>query len=66
VPVENALGFFAALRRANVPAELHVYESGRHGVGLAPTDPTLRSWPDRLEDWLRRRQILPPRPEVKK
>ena len=53
VPVENSLGFYAALREAGVPAELHVYERGRHGVGLAPDDPVLSSWPARLADWLR-------------
>lgn len=52
VPVENSLMFYAALRRAGVPAELHVYEHGRHGVGLASQDPILSSWPDRLKDWL--------------
>ena len=27
------------LRKAKVPAELHIYEKGGHGVGLAPKDP---------------------------
>jgi hypothetical protein len=35
-----------------VPVELHVYEQGRHGVGLAKDDPVLSTWPDRLHDWL--------------
>ena len=59
VPVENSLAYFAALRRARVPAELHVYERGKHGVGLAPGDALLSGWPDRLESWLRGRGILP-------
>ncbi len=53
VPVENSLLFAAALRRANVPYELHVYQSGRHGVGLAKDHPTLGSWPGLLASWLR-------------
>jgi acetyl esterase/lipase len=53
VPPENSVLFYLALRRAGVRAELHVYERGRHGVGLAPTDPVLSSWPDRLKDWLK-------------
>jgi acetyl esterase/lipase len=54
VPVENALKFFAALREKGVNnSELHVYQTGRHGVGLAQSDPVLRSWPDRLHDWLK-------------
>jgi acetyl esterase/lipase len=60
VPVENSLAFYAALRKAHVPAELHVYAHGRHGVGLAPDDPILSSWPQRLADWFRVRGLLPP------
>jgi dipeptidyl aminopeptidase/acylaminoacyl peptidase len=35
VPVENSLEFAAALRRAGVPFDLHIYQKGRHGIGLA-------------------------------
>jgi acetyl esterase/lipase len=52
VPVENSVLFYLALRKAKVPAELHVYEKGPHGVGLAQKMPALSSWPDRLADWL--------------
>ena len=58
VPAENSVLFYLALRKAKVPAELHVYEKGRHGVGLAPTDPVLSSWPKRLADWLEMRGVL--------
>jgi acetyl esterase/lipase len=54
VPVENAILFYSALRKAGVAAELHVYETGPHGVGLASTDYALSSWPGRLAEWLRR------------
>ena len=53
VPVENSVLFYSALRKAGVPAELHIYERGPHGVGLASTDEALSSWPARLADWLR-------------
>ncbi len=53
VPVENSYMFAAALRKSKVPYELHVYEKGRHGVGLAPNDPALNTWPKLLENWLR-------------
>lgn len=49
---ENSVLFYMALRKAKVPAELHVYEKGPHGVGLAQKDPALSSWPERLERWL--------------
>jgi acetyl esterase/lipase len=58
VPVENSVMFYAALRKAGVPAELHIYERGPHGVGLAQTDEALSTWPARLADWLRVRGLL--------
>ncbi len=58
VPPENSVLFYLALRKAGVPAEMHIYERGRHGVGLAPGDPVLCSWPGRLADWLRSRGLL--------
>ena len=58
VPVENSVMFYAALHKAGVPAELHIYERGPHGVGLAPTDEVLSTWPARLADWLRVRGLL--------
>jgi dipeptidyl aminopeptidase/acylaminoacyl peptidase len=58
VPAENSVLFYLALRRANIPAELHIYERGPHGVGLAWSDAVLSSWPARLADWLRIRGLL--------
>jgi acetyl esterase/lipase len=52
VPVENSLMFVDALRKAKVPFELHLYEQGPHGFGLAPTMPILASWTGRCADWL--------------
>ena len=57
VPTENSVMFYLALRKAGVPAELHIYERGPHGVGLASADPVLASWPARLEDWLKLRGL---------
>jgi len=58
VPAENSALFYLALRKAGVPAEMHIYERGPHGVGLAQTDEALASWPGRLADWLRGRGLL--------
>jgi acetyl esterase/lipase len=58
VPSENSVLFYLALRKAGVPAEMHIYERGNHGVGLAQKDPVLSTWPDRLADWLRNRGAL--------
>ena len=58
VPAENSIAFYKALHEAGVPAELHIYEQGRHGVGMAPEDYVLSSWTDRLADWLLVRGFL--------
>lgn len=48
VPVENALLFAEALRRNKVPFDLHIYEKGRHGIGLANG----HAWTKDLAFWL--------------
>jgi acetyl esterase/lipase len=53
VPVENAVAYFLALRKAGVPAEMHVFRNGAHGSGLAQQDPALAEWPRLLANWLR-------------
>lgn len=58
VPVENSVRFYLALRKAGVPAEMHIFQNGPHGVGLAPTDATLSAWTGLLANWLRERGLL--------
>ena len=53
VPAENAVQFYLALRQNKVPAELHIYRPGPHGVGLMQGDPVLGTWPQHLAAWLR-------------
>jgi acetyl esterase/lipase len=60
VPVQNSLLFYDALKRNGVPAELHVFEHGNHGFGLAPTDPVLAEWTTLCESWMRRHGWLTP------
>jgi len=60
VPSEHSVLFYLALRRAGVPAELHVFEQGVHGLGLAPDDPGMDTWPDLCLTWLRERGLLVP------
>jgi acetyl esterase/lipase len=54
VPVENSLRFYAALAADSVPVELHVFEAGRHGFGLAASDPLVSVWPRLCEAWMRK------------
>lgn len=57
VPVQNSIRFYLALRRAGVPVEMHIYEHGRHGVGLAQNMPELSTWPTLLANWLKLRGL---------
>jgi acetyl esterase/lipase len=58
VPAENAVAYYLALRKAGVPAELHVFEKGAHGVGLANDIPALAPWSSLLATWLRGRGVI--------
>jgi acetyl esterase/lipase len=53
VPSENSVAFYLALHKAHVPAELHIFQHGPHGVGLDLGDPALGEWPKLLINWLR-------------
>lgn len=59
VPIQQALGFFDALVKAGVPAEMHVFANGPHGTGLGKGDPALDQWPGLLEIWLRAHGLMP-------
>ena len=58
VPAENSVRFYLALKAAKVPVEMHIFENGPHGVGLALGDPALSMWPTLLTNWLRGRGLL--------
>jgi acetyl esterase/lipase len=60
VPPENSVLFYTACRKAGVPVEMHIFERGRHGVGLAQGDPVLSIWPRLCEGWLRSHGWLAP------
>lgn len=63
VPVENALVLMHALRRAAVPAELHIYPHGEHGLSLgdettvkadgSKRNDSVTSWMKLLHIWLK-------------
>ena len=53
VPAENAVSYYLALRKAGVPAEMHIFKNGPHGTGLGMTDPALSEWPKLLANWMR-------------
>jgi acetyl esterase/lipase len=51
----NATAFYDALKRAGVPVELHIFERGRHGTGMAQgmkDMPELAIYPTLLANWM--------------
>ena len=61
IRVETALFYYAALKNAKVPAEMHLYPKGGHGYGLRRTADDGTTWPDRVGDWLKASGWLKPR-----
>ncbi|QDU92808.1 alpha/beta hydrolase [Lignipirellula cremea] len=53
-----SVALFTALKKAGVPAELHIYRSGGHGYGLRPTDEAVTHWPLRAAAWLKESGFL--------
>lgn len=51
-PVEFSLLYYAALRKANVPVEMHLFAGGKHAFGLRPTALPITKWPLLVETWL--------------
>ena len=62
VKVENALEFAYALQRHKVPFDLHIYQQGRHGIGLQDKPPFdhPHPWAGNMVYWLRAQKFLPP------
>ncbi len=59
VPVKNSIDYALALKKYNIPCELHLYEKGGHGYGLGRTNDTESSWPEACEKWLKMHRFIP-------
>jgi acetyl esterase/lipase len=56
---EGAIQSFQALKKAGVPAELHIYATGGHGFGIRQNNnPLIADWSNRLEAWMRYQKLL--------
>ncbi|MDP4223419.1 MAG: family 20 glycosylhydrolase [Bacteroidota bacterium] len=53
VPVMNSIRYFEGLQKNNIPAEIHIFQKGGHGYGLAPQGGTESSWPSLCMKWLK-------------
>lgn len=53
IPVENTLGYAAALAKEKVVAETHIFPVGGHGYGLRPSKDPVSHWPDLAAGWMK-------------
>lgn len=53
IPATKSVAIFASWTAAELPAELHIYETGGHGFGILKRDKTADGWPVAFESWLR-------------
>lgn len=53
VPYDNSLLLAQALKAYKVPFELHLFDEGHHGLGLAKTTPNVCQWPVLVENWIK-------------
>lgn len=51
--VNNSLVYYAALRKAGVLVEMHLYPEGGHAFGLRRSKDPITEWPQLVEKWLR-------------
>jgi acetyl esterase/lipase len=65
VPPENSIAFYSAMLRNGVPGELHVFEKGKHGIGLGKSIPVTSEWSLACHRWLVSRGFaLPTKPKA--
>jgi acetyl esterase/lipase len=55
---ESSVLYYLALKKAGVPADLHVYDRGGHGYGLRDSKNPVTTWPARCADWMKVRGLI--------
>ncbi|MDQ1296060.1 MAG: hypothetical protein QG611_38, partial [Bacteroidota bacterium] len=53
VPVKNSIVYYEALLKNNIPSELHIFQKGGHGYGLAGGRESQSVWPELCKNWLK-------------
>lgn len=51
--IGSSIGYYLALKKLNIPADLHLYAAGGHGYGLLEKSKPVSSWGGLLVDWLK-------------
>ena len=57
-PPEHSVLMYLALKRAGVPAELHVYAGAAHDFGVRKSDQPCSTWTESCANWLRNQGFL--------
>ena len=55
---DQSVAWYRALKKAGVPAEMHLYQSGGHGFGMRPGKGPTSDWPKRCAEWMAARGLL--------
>ena len=59
-PPEHSVVMYLALKRAGIPAELHIYAGAAHDFGVRPSDRPYSTWTKACALWLRQQGLLKP------
>ncbi len=51
--INGSIAYYLALKKQNIPSELHFFPDGGHGYGLRPSDKDVSHWPELCERWLK-------------
>lgn len=57
--LSHSIALFEEWVAAGQPAELHAFEKGDHGFGIAPKGTTSDMWTQNMENWLKKRKLIP-------
>lgn len=64
VSIDASVDFYNTLIEKGVSAEMHLFKTGAHGMGLGSYDAALEVWPSLLSQWMRGNGLLTPDPKI--
>ena len=57
VPPRNSIEFYMALKKYNIPAEMHIFSKGGHGFGMNKISQPVDQWPNLFAQWMKAQRI---------
>jgi acetyl esterase/lipase len=55
---QNSVDFYLALKKYDIPAEMHIFQEGGHGFGMTKKNLPVDQWPDLFYSWLKAQKII--------